>query len=110
MLRIASLCVFVVLVFASAPSQELSAKDAQALLLIEETLAASGWVDGVTQFQDFEATGSITYYWAGEEVTGSVVIKGKGTEEFRLDAALPDGQRSFRSFQWRRRTCGSGWK
>lgn len=79
----------------TATSQPPPSKDAQALLVIEQALAASGWVEGVTQFQDLEASGSITYYWAGEEVSGPVAIKGKGIEQFRLDATLPDGQRSF---------------
>jgi hypothetical protein len=32
---------------------------------------------------------------AGEEVHGSFIVKGRGTGQFRLDAALPDGVRSW---------------
>jgi hypothetical protein len=39
--------------------------------------------------------GTITYYWAGKEVSGPVTLLGKGAEQFRLDATLPDGTRTF---------------
>ena len=93
--RILVVCVFPAFFLSAATSQSLPPKDAQALVVIEQTLAASGWRDGLTQFNDLEASGTITFYWGGEEVTGIVVIKGKGTEHFRLDAILPDGQHSF---------------
>lgn len=45
--------------------------------------------------QDFVATGTITYFWAGEEVTGPATVRGRAPDQFRLDANLPEGTRSY---------------
>jgi hypothetical protein len=48
-----------------------------------------------SQIRDFTASGTITYFWAGKEVTGPVTIKARGLDQFHLQADLPDGTRSF---------------
>jgi hypothetical protein len=45
--------------------------------------------------QDFTATGSITYLWAGSQVQGTATVRALATTSFRVDANLPQGTRSF---------------
>ncbi len=70
-------------------------RDPKASLLLTQCLAASGGTAAIQAIQDFAAQGNITYSWAGQEVKGSVTLRGKGSAEFRLDASLPDGTRSW---------------
>ncbi|HKV77341.1 MAG TPA: hypothetical protein VJP02_04335 [Candidatus Sulfotelmatobacter sp.] len=58
-------------------------------------MAASGGAQAVATIQDFTGTGTITYFWAGQQVQGSVTVRAKGVSDFRLDANLPDGIRSW---------------
>jgi len=74
-------------------AQEPSTSDPQAVAVLNQALAAGG--TSLTATQSFAASGSITYYWAGKEVKGSVLVCGKGTGQFRLDAVLPEGTRSW---------------
>ena len=66
-----------------------SAPDPRALLA--QSLAAAG----ATNVHAFTASGTITYFWAGEPVQGAATLRGRGADEFRLDADLPGGARSF---------------
>jgi hypothetical protein len=70
-------------------------RDPQALAVLSQAVAASGGITTLSAIQDFRAAGTITYYWAGEEVQGSVSIRGRGTDQFRLDAELSDGPTSW---------------
>jgi len=70
-------------------------KDPQALSVLTQALNAAGGSAALSPIQDFKGTGTITYYWGGEEVNASVTVKGRGTGQFRLDATLPDGVRSW---------------
>lgn len=63
--------------------------------LLSQVLQAVGGPDTIGTIQDFTTTGTITYFWAGEPVEGTVTIRARGTDEFRLDAVLPDGTRSW---------------
>jgi hypothetical protein len=69
-------------------------RDAQALNLVAQSLAANGG-PAVTSIEDFTGTGTIAYNWAGEVVSGSVSVYGKGREEFRVDSSLPAGTQSL---------------
>jgi hypothetical protein len=71
------------------------ARDAQAIAILEKAIAAAGGTSRIVSLQDFAATGKIIYYWAGEEVKGTATIRGRGTDQFRLDADLPTGKRSW---------------
>lgn len=70
-------------------------RDSQAVTLLEQCLNAAGGTSAIGAIKDFTGTGNITYYWAGEQVTGSVTVRGLGASLFRLDAQLPDGPRSW---------------
>lgn len=85
------LVLFGTLAFSQAPV----AKDPQGLSLLNTAVAAAGGQNAFDRLQDVTATGQITYYWAGKEVVGNVTIKIRGTDQYRVDAALPDGTRSW---------------
>jgi hypothetical protein len=70
-------------------------RDAQALLILAQSLTAAGGAQALATAKDFTATGTITYNWAGERVQGSVTFRGLGLDDFRLDAVLPGGTRSW---------------
>ena len=70
-------------------------RDPQAVGILSQALSAAGGVAPLSAIQDFTASGTITYYWAGKEVQGSVTTRGRGTGQFRLDASLPNGVRSW---------------
>lgn len=79
-------------------SQQTSAtipRDPQAVTLLQQAVAAMGGSNAIGGVQDFTGSGSITYYWAGTEVSGPVTLRGKSGQEFRLDANVPQGTRSW---------------
>ncbi len=71
-------------------------RDPQAIALLQEALSSAG-TTGAAGIQDFTETGNITYYWAGEEVSGSVTLRGLGVSNFRFDAVVSgdSGTRSW---------------
>lgn len=70
-------------------------RDAQALSILSACVTASGGPAAVSQLQDLVATGDITYKWANEDVKGTVTLKARGTAQFRTDALLASGTRSW---------------
>ncbi len=68
---------------AQAQESEQPTRDPQALAVLTQAVSAAG--KSALSVEDFTATGSITYYWAGEEVKGSAVIRGKGAEQFSME-------------------------
>jgi hypothetical protein len=82
---------------AHQPAQTATAptRDPQALAVLTRALAAAGVSTQAGSIQDFTGTGSITYFWAGQEVVGQVTLRGRGTSQFRLDANLAEGMRSW---------------
>jgi hypothetical protein len=73
----------------------LGSQSAQAVQVLQESLTATGGMNVVQQIQDFVATGSITFYWGGKQVQGRATIRVRGGDQFRLDASLPGGTRSW---------------
>ena len=69
-----------------------SASDQQGVAVLQKALNASG--AALNPIRTFTATGTITYFWAGQPVQGSATIRARGSDQFRLDANLPDGPRS----------------
>ena len=69
-------------------------KDAQALNVLTQSVNAIGGLPAIGAIQDYTGAGSITYYWAGEEVQASATVRGMGIGGFRLDATLPTGVRT----------------
>jgi len=77
----------------ASQDQSPASNDSEAVAILNQALAAGGV--SVSSTQSFSASGAITYYWAGKEVKGSVVVRGRGADQFRLDAVLPEGTRSW---------------
>jgi hypothetical protein len=71
-----------------------NAKDQASILLINRSLAAMGGSQPAA-IADFVATGDVTYYWAGKEEKGSATLSGRGIGQFRFDANLAGGTRSW---------------
>lgn len=69
-------------------------RDPNALSLLTRVLAVAGGDTAISSIQDFTATGDITYNWT-EPVQASVTVRGRGLHEFRIDAALAGGMRSW---------------
>ena len=67
----------------------------QAVALLNQSLTAVGGVQGLAGISDFLATGTITYYWADQPVAGTATVRGRGFDQFRLDAVIPGGTRSY---------------
>lgn len=78
----------------SVRAQE-TTSDAQGVAFLTQTLNAVGGAQALATVQDFTATGTITYYWAGEAVQAPATVKVKGGHRFRLDAKLPEGTRTW---------------
>lgn len=95
--RLALLCLLATLALAAhgRPRPAAASKDPQALQILAQYLTASGGMTAITSIQDSTETGTITYYWAGRDVQGSVTLRAKGLNEFRLDASLNDGTRTW---------------
>ncbi|MGH9396170.1 MAG: hypothetical protein ACRD18_04895, partial [Terriglobia bacterium] len=72
-----------------------TSSDSQALSTLSQALTAAGGLQVMGAIQDFTASGQITYYWAGKEDQGSVTLRGRGLDQFRMDAVLPEGTRSW---------------
>lgn len=91
-----SIFVGILLTATSASAQTQMAagtSDPRAVTVMQQVLAVSG--AAVAPVQTFSATGTITYYWAGQPVQGAATIVARGNDQFRLDALLPDGTRTF---------------
>ncbi len=69
-------------------------RDSQALAVMQQAVAVGGSTS-LGSIQDFTATGSITYFWAGSQVQGTATVRALATTSFRVDANLPQGTRSW---------------
>ncbi|HKV28027.1 MAG TPA: hypothetical protein VJN90_07125 [Candidatus Acidoferrales bacterium] len=100
-MRLGSLLAFSLLSFAAAiqAQQPLTpiptARDPHALSVLGRCLAAAGGAQAILAIQDFTGTGNVTYFYAGQDITGSVTVRGRGLTQFRVDATLPDGVHSW---------------
>ncbi len=70
-------------------------RDPNGVALLAQALKAVAGSRHSNFVQDFKGTGTITYFWAGDEVTGEVIVKGKGPRHLHLQATLPTGIRSW---------------
>ena len=71
------------------------ARQASALAVLTQAIGAAGGVAAVGSIRDFTASGTITYFWAGQQVQAPATVRGRGFDQFRLDAAMPEGTRSW---------------
>jgi hypothetical protein len=67
--------------------------DPQAVAVLQHALAVSG--ASLNPVRSFVASGTITYFWAGQKVVGPATIRARGHDQFRIDADMPDGRRSL---------------
>ncbi len=72
-----------------------STSSPQGASILAQALTAAGGTKALGAISDFTATGTITYFWAGKQVQGSATVLGRGYDQFRLDASLPQGTRSY---------------
>ena len=94
MLRNASLVLLSVLLPLTVWAAQ-AKQDQQAISVLNSCLTASGGFAAITAVQDFSASGSVTYYWANQNIQGTVTLKALGTSNFRVDAVLQTGTRSW---------------
>jgi hypothetical protein len=93
------LLVFTAIVFAApllaqqadAPQ---AAQNTEAMSILGKALIAGGGAQAVTAVSDYTANGTITYY-PGGQLQGTVTVIGTNSQEFRMDATLPSGVRSW---------------
>jgi hypothetical protein len=69
-------------------------KDPQAVSIVNQVLAGVGGISAILAITDYTGSGTIIYH-QNEEVQGSVTLRGLGLGEFREEATLPTGVRSF---------------
>jgi hypothetical protein len=70
------------------------AKDPQTITIANKALAAAGGIPAITAITDYTASGTVTYH-ENQDVPGTVKVTGLGLSNFREDATLPTGVRSF---------------
>jgi outer membrane lipoprotein-sorting protein len=64
-------------------------------MLLNQVLAAAGGTSALAEVQDVTSAGSVTYYWAGQEVQGTAKALARGPDQFRLDVTLPQGLQTW---------------
>jgi hypothetical protein len=69
-------------------------RDPQAMALVQKAIVAAGGTESIRSLKDFKASGEVIHYWAGQEVTGTVEIQGRGLDQVRMDSQMPDGVHS----------------
>src|SRR5438128_1558506 len=93
--RLAAATVLLFCVATSAQTNSsTSAQDSQVVSALAQAFAVPG-ASVASAAQDSSGSGSIIYYWAGEQVKGTVSVRQRGTDQFRLDASLSAGTRSW---------------
>lgn len=100
-MRVARLVFSFLLILSSSPrlnSQQSTTtpqRDARAVDILKQCLNLAGGVSTIGAVADYTASGAITYHWAGKDVDGNVTLRGRGLDQFRMDASLPTGVRSW---------------
>lgn len=96
-MKLRSVLVSLALITIASPAaaQITPKRNPKAVALAQKVVSVSGGTSALLAIKDFTATGNITYYWAGKTVTGTVTLRGRGKRQFRIDANLKDGVRSW---------------
>jgi hypothetical protein len=96
-MRIAHLfpAILSVCLFSSIAAGQQMPQDPEAIVLLNKAIGAAGGAEAVRALQDFEASGTVTHYWAGKEVSGSVEIRGRGQDQVRMDSRVEGGLHSI---------------
>lgn len=85
----------VLLPIPNVAQQPIPQRDPQALSLLANSLVMAGGARGIPSTEGFTASGTIVYFWAGEKVSAQATVRARGADQFRLDADLPEGKRSY---------------
>src|SRR2546425_892815 len=64
---------------------QVGTKDPKGVDVLIQSVNASGATNPLKPIQDFTATGAITYFWAGEQVQGTATVKGRASDQFRIE-------------------------
>jgi hypothetical protein len=78
----------------SATNPPPAQKDPQAVTVVGQALAAVGGTSLLMSLNDYIASGTVIYH-QDQDVQGTVNLSGLGLGEFREEASLPTGVRSF---------------
>lgn len=70
-------------------------RDQAAVTILEKAAAAAGGKVAIRAFQDFAATGIMTYPSSDSSVQGEAEIKAKSPDQVRIDVRLPDRTNSI---------------
>lgn len=66
--------------------------------IIQQSIQAQGGANRLSEIQDLQGSGSVVYYWAGQEVKGTASIQMLGNSAFRLDSSVAGKDRSLRVY------------
>jgi hypothetical protein len=100
-MRVTRLVLSFLLILSSSPrldaqqSTTTPQRDPQAVDILNQCLNLAGGISTIGAIVDYTASGVITYHWAGKDVDGNVTVRGRGLDQFRMDASLPTGVRSW---------------
>jgi hypothetical protein len=97
LIRTLLLCLFFALpaLPQNQPATAQASKHLEAVNVLTRCVAAVGGSQAINSIKDFTAKGTITHFWAGEEIKGPATLRGRGVDQFRLDSDLPSGPRSL---------------
>lgn len=93
--RFILLCFGSFLVSLPLVAQQAVQRDPQALTILSQYVQASGVLQTITATQDYTESGNVTFNWAGKQVQGTVVTKGRGATQFRMDAQTAEGNQTW---------------
>lgn len=82
-------------IFSLPALPQTTSSDPAAIAILTQSLTASGVANPMKPILDFVATGTITYFWGGDKITGPTTVRGRIPDLFRIDANLPAGTRSW---------------
>jgi hypothetical protein len=77
-----------------ATSQPAAPQDPQAVSVLNQALVVAGGTSAIRAIQDYTGSGNITYP-SEQDAQGTVTVIGMRSTEFRMDANLPTGVRSW---------------
>lgn len=95
LLRISLFAFLTLAVVADRAPLQTASTDRLVLAINSQCLNAAGGAQALSPVRVFTATGTITYFWAWEQVQGSATVPERRSDYFRLDANIPDGTRSY---------------
>lgn len=97
MRSLASLLVSFAILVSVSPvvGQQAVTRDSQAQTILAQYLQSSGGIATINALQDYTASGNVVFDWAGRQVQGNVIVKGRGANQFRMDATTSEGSQTW---------------